>query len=92
MEREKLVFESSEAREIVCGDHPDYDVIEDKIYTTSRWSEHYRAVVRRNKDGKFFQSKYSVGSTEYQDNRAYDDDEPVFTEVFPVEKTITVYE
>ena len=90
--KEKLELTPEKAREIIFGDDIDFDVIEDKIYSTSRWSLHYKVIVKRISDGKFFLSKYSKGATEGQEERPYEYNKPVFEEVFPVEKTITVYE
>lgn len=79
----------------LAGDDYDSDTVE-IIYTditdTSRWSIIYESVFKF--DGKFYRTYYSVGATESQDERPYDydDDEIECLEVFPVEKTITVYE
>jgi len=92
MERETLTFSSETAREIIFDDDEDFRLVETEQLTNSRWSLHYRTVVKRTADGKFFATVYSKGATEYQEERPFDNDPPVFTEVFPVEKTITVYE
>ena len=44
------------------------------------------------KYNKFFSVIYSVGATEQQDEQAFEYSDAKFTEVFPVEKTITIYE
>ena len=82
MEREKLVFSEEEARDIAYGDTSEFDEIVNDIEDTSRWTENHRIVVQRVSDGKYFESYYSQGLTESQDQRAYEYDEPVFTEVF----------
>jgi hypothetical protein len=92
MEREKLVLTKEEAKDIVYGDSEGYEEVENKIYTTTRWSEHHKIVVKRISDGKFFSDIYAQGKTESQDESPYDYSDPIFTEVFPVEKTIIVYE
>jgi len=45
-------------------------------------------------EGKFYETFYSVGATESQEERAYEyePDDIECKEVFPVEKTIIVYE
>lgn len=106
-ERELLTVTPEEARDIVWeggygpwtkeqrDDTPGYqafEMIEKTIEDTSRWSVHYSIVVQRVHDGKYFSSDYSQGATESQDQSPYDQDDPIFTEVFPVTKTITVYE
>ena len=93
MEREKLELTREEALDIVCGDTFDFDIIEDVIDSTSRWSELHRIIVQRKSDSKYFRSYYSKGSTEMQMELPYEYDEhPSFTEVIPTEKIITVYE
>lgn len=90
--REKLKLTKQEGREIVWGDHPDYKTISDEIVDKSRWSVHYEITVKRLSDGKFFRETYSRGATEYQEERPFEYDDPDFTEVFPVEKKVIVYE
>lgn len=70
----------------------DGETIEDKITGKSRWSIHYRRVFRH--EGKFYATNYSMGATESQDERPYecDSDEIDCPEVFPVTKTVVVYE
>lgn len=68
------------------------DTVEDKLVDHDRWSMTKRRIFRH--DGKFYETHYTVGATEYQEQRPYegDDDEIECPEVFPVEKTIIVYE
>lgn len=68
------------------------EIIEDEIVETSRWSVHYRMVFKF--EDKFYVTYYSRGATESQDESPYeyDDDEIECQEVFPVTKTVTVYE
>jgi hypothetical protein len=91
--REKLKLTSEEAQHILYDDvdPPEFKIIEDKMVDKSRWSIQYRLVVQRLADGKFFADYYQRGATEYQDQQPWEFDKPNFTEVFPVEKTITVY-
>ena len=56
-----------------------------------RWTENHRIVVQRVSDGKYFESYYSQGLTESQDQRAYEYDEPIFTEVFETVVKVTQY-
>lgn len=69
-----------------------FEVIEDEILFTTRWSVHYRKVFRC--DDKFYETVYSRGSTECQDERPYQDEGPEIEcpEVRPVQKIITIYE
>ena len=69
----------------------DTEVIRNKIYDTSRWSNQYEWVFRVG--DKFYESHYSVGATESQDESAYEHDGDMIdvTEVVPVEQTIIKY-
>lgn len=68
------------------------DKLEDKIIENTRWSVVHEMVFPF--EGKFYQSVYSVGATESQDESAYEyaDDEIEVTEVHQVEKTVKVWE
>jgi hypothetical protein len=70
----------------------DGETIEDEIIGHGRWTVHHRRVFSH--EGKFYVTTYSVGATESQDERPYeyDSEEIDCAEVFPREKTITVYE
>ena len=67
------------------------DNIEDEITDQGRWETHRRMVFEH--EGKFYESFYSCGSTEYQETYPYENDDNVIEcdEVFKTEKTITVY-
>jgi hypothetical protein len=78
---------------LTYGDAPDeFEVIEEKIADTSRWSVCYKMVFKY--DGKFYATSFRRGATEMQDESPYeyDGDEIECKEVAPVEKTIIVYE
>ena len=66
--------------------------IENKIIDTTRWSIVKRRIFKH--EGKFYETIYSFGATECQDESPYeyDKDEIECPEVVPVEKTIIVYE
>lgn len=91
-QRESIRFTKEIARELEWGSDTRFEVVENVLYDSSRWALHYRLTIRRKSDGKFFQATYRRGATENQDEGAFEYTEPVFNEVFPVEKTITVYE
>jgi hypothetical protein len=92
IEREILRLSVGDARDAISDSLEGFRLIEDVLYDTSRWSEHYRLTIKRKSDEKFFQSTYSVGATESQDERPFEYTEPIFKEVFPVQKIVTVYE
>lgn len=77
---------------IELEDEYNVDIISEDIIDQSRWSTHYRTVFKF--ENKYYETFYSVGSTEYQDESPYEyePDEIELDEVFPVEKIITVYE
>ena len=66
--------------------------IENEIVDTSRWSIHYRAIFKF--EDRFYETRYSRGATEHQDERPYEyaSDEIECPEVVPVEKTVIEYE
>lgn len=58
-----------------------YGAIEDKVIDTSRWST-YHEIVFEDKDGKTYQTGYSCGATECQDESPWEyEDEVECTEV-----------
>jgi hypothetical protein len=94
MEREVITFtDRKEIAGIVLdyGDDEDWKIISDEIYDQRRWETCHIVVLKRISDGKFFITHYSVGSTEYQDQSPYENDDMIFREVKPIEKTITTY-
>ena len=77
----------------LAGNYADnVEKIEETILDHSRWSVTYEMVFKYN--DKFYKTTYSRGATEYQDESPFEheDDEIEVPEVFPVQKTITVYE
>lgn len=53
-----------------------YNAVEEEIIVTSRWSIHY-SIVFQDKDGKYYQTTYSNGATECQDERPWEYEETV---------------
>lgn len=88
VKREKLTFTEEEARNIVWEDHEDFDVISDEIYETRRWVSAHEVIVKNKITGKFYHSCYEQGLTESQDQSPYEYEEPIFREVFKVEKKL----
>lgn len=65
-----------------------YAAVEDKIIDSGRWSIHHE-IVFKDTDGKFYQTTYSVGATECQEERPWECKSTVkCTEV--VKKLVTV--
>ena len=87
-----MKFSKDFLRELSYGDHENAVVVLHEITDTSRWSIHYKQIFKI--DEKYYQTFFSVGATEIQDESPYewDEDEIECEEVFPVEKTVIVYE
>jgi len=69
-----------------------FSVMEQELIDTSRWSHIYTMVFEFA--GKYYESSYSIGATEQQDESAYEYDPDLIEcrEVKPVERTVIVYE
>lgn len=82
-------FLLSEGEEVDAWDLEEYAdaVMVDEITDQSRWDVYKRKVLKFG--DKFLELTWSEGATENQD---YDNDDLEMREVFPKEKTITVYE
>jgi len=70
----------------------EHETVVEEIVDHSRWSIHHRRVFKH--DGKFYETYYSHGATEYQDESPYEYEGDMIEckEVFPVQKMVTVYE
>ncbi len=92
--REKLNLTKEQALRILWDDvdPPEFKTISEEITGKRRWSIDYEIIIQRISDGKFFKDYFSRGSTESQDEGPWEYTKPNFVEVFPVEKTITVYQ
>lgn len=67
-----------------------WSALEDKIIDNSRWSIHHEIIFM--KDEKYYRTYYSVGATEYQDERPWEyDKEVVCEEVHKVQKLVEVW-
>lgn len=90
-QREKLTVSKDAAYEMAYGYDTNFERISKEITEQTRWSTCFRVILKRKSDGKFFESFYSKGSTESQEQHAYEYDEPVFTEVFPEKVEVIQY-
>ena len=78
-------------------DWDDFDLnlklIQEEIVYTSRWTIINERIYQNLDDNTYWQTNYSVGATECQDESPYeyDGDEIEFTQVFPKEVVTTVY-
>ena len=90
----KLVLTSEEAADIVYNDSSKdghIKVIEDRITSHSRWSVQHRVVLYHIPTDTYWQSHYSVGATEYQDESPWQHYSPKFKQVWPYQVTVTQY-
>ena len=93
MSERKTIKLTEEEFEDVEYNSDKWKEISSKITGQSRWSTFYRCVVQNLETGEFYSYRMEHGSTEYQDYNHWDDNDTIeLTQVFPVEKTIIVYE
>lgn len=81
------LFDKELLKQIMWDDAEDYEVLEDEITDTSRWSVHHYMVFKELSSGKCYGVGYSRGATECQDEQPfeYEGDEITCEEVEPVE-------
>jgi hypothetical protein len=91
MEREKIKLSTDEIRTVVHGDSEEYFVVSHEITGTWRHGTEENSVVRRLSDGKLFKINYrdSVKETCDFEDMNYGGE---YSEVFPVEKKVIIYE
>lgn len=87
-------FKKSDLLEVLDDSSDTLEKVSDEITDNSRWSIHHRIVFKESASGKFYETAYSIGATEQQDESPfeYEPDMIGCEEVRPVQKTITVYE
>ena len=68
-----------------------WNLISKKISDQTRWTTFWTLILSKN--GEFFETTFGKGSTESQDYDHFDYEGPmILSQVFPVTKTVTVYE
>lgn len=83
----KTTFTKEELLEILYESN---HVVLDEITDTGRWSIHHDLIFK--KDDKLYQTTYSVGATESQDEQPWEyEDFVTCTEVEAYYKTVTAY-
>lgn len=68
--------------------------VKEEIIDQDRWNTYYRYVFKDLNTNKYYQTEYSRGSTEYQDNEGFcslSDGMVACDEVEPVEVTVIQY-
>jgi hypothetical protein len=89
----KLFLTPNEARDILYGDHKHTNnrVVRDEIIGIGRWNTEH-SLVFQLANGKYYETTYSKGATEYQEERPFEyDDRVECIEVAPYEKAIINY-
>lgn len=81
-----------EARMVVYDDHSDFEVKEENIIDTSRWSIIKKGIFQHIPSGKFYSLEWSEGATECQEEKPFEYTEPELIEVEQVEKTVLMWE
>lgn len=85
-----MKLEVETARELAYGRpgevYEGFMVVENEMVDTSRWSINHRLVVLNRENSSYWETYYSVGATERQDERPFEwEGEVEFDEVEPVE-------
>jgi len=91
MEREKIKLTVSELQNAVYEDSDEFELIDSEITGTFRHGNDNTAIIKRLSDNKFFKVDYRNSvkdECKFQDMN-YDGE---YSEVFPKEKTIIIYE
>ena len=91
MDRDKISLSVEDLQSIVYGDSYDYEVIKIDIVGTWRHGDENVAIVQRKSDKKYFKLDYRDSCKDecgFKDMN-YDGE---YDEVFPVERTVIVYE
>lgn len=68
-----------------------WTVVRNALLDTSRWSSIHELVIRNEAD-EYYMTTFTQGLTECQDERPFEEDEPVFERVYPVKVPVTIIE
>lgn len=85
-------FPKGDLQDMAWGDTPEgYEVMVNMIVDSSRWATQHSLVFRHG--DRFFETIYSQGATEQQDESPFECDPEMIecVEVYPVTETITTY-
>jgi len=67
-----MKFKREDLQDLLWGEAEYLEIVEDTIVETTRWSVVSNLIFRYN--GKFYQTLYSTGATEQQDERPFEND------------------
>lgn len=84
-------FDKEILQGLACEDYDSdlYEIMEDEIIDTSRWSSIYKQVFKDKQTGKFYTTTYSTGATECQDEQPYEYESDTITLDEVVAKEVT---
>ena len=90
-----MLFSKETLVDLACDKHDEtkFEILENEIQDSSRWSIHYNLIFKVLENGKIYETYYSVGATECQEEYPfeYEGDEIEVTEVEPYEVTVIKY-
>lgn len=61
-------------KDILAEDTEDFELLEETLVESTRWSLHYEAIFKEVATGKTYRTGYSTGATECQDESPYEYD------------------
>ena len=76
-----MELSKQDGRDVIYGDHPDWDTVEECVEDTSRWSIHHSGIFLHKPTSKHYSICWSVGATEMQDEQAFEHSAPEPVEV-----------
>ena len=93
MEKLKLKLDRKTAQGLAEGDYDDsiYKVVKDEITGTGRWTINHLLTIQTLSNNLFWQARYNVGSTESQDESAFEYGSTTFGQVFEEKIEVVVY-
>ena len=77
-----------QGRNVVYGDHEDWETVETSITEATRWSICKIGVFKHLPTGRFYSMFWSKAATEMQDEQPFEYAKPNLTEVHQVEKLV----
>ena len=89
-ELKDIILSPEDARAAIYEDHSDFELVEEEMTDTSRWSIHYSATLRHKSSGNYYYTNYSRGATECQDEQPYEHEKEVVFTAFHKTYPVTV--
>lgn len=88
-----MKFAKDALRDLLCFESDELEKVSTTFIGKRRWVDDYELVFRHIASGKLYSTLYSLGATESQDYRPFEDDpdEIECAEVEPFEKVVIEY-